>query len=139
MNSFPNRLHDTHTCLFLRFFFFMCTILKVSIAFAHCFCFRLWHFQPQGVWKLSPCPEMEPAPPALGGEVVTTGLPGNSPAPTSLLFSPARSLGARKRTRNLSKGIQTSSSIVYKNNYAFFEQSKKHPIQFSSVQLLSRV
>ena len=107
----------------------MRTIFKVFIAFADCFCFRLWHFQLQGMWNLSSLTRDGTCTPALEGEVVTTGLPGKSPGPATLLMSPARSLGARKTTRNLSEGVQTSSSIIYKNNYTFFEQSKKYPIK----------
>ena len=38
------------------------------------FCF----FWLRGMWDLSPPPGIKPAPPALEGEVLTTGLPGKS-------------------------------------------------------------
>ena len=35
-------------------------------------------FWPQGMWNLSSPPGIKPAPPALEGEVLTTGPPGKS-------------------------------------------------------------
>ena len=44
----------------------------------HIVCFLFWIFWPRGMWDLSSQTGIEPAPPALEGEVLTTGLPGKS-------------------------------------------------------------
>ena len=44
----------------------------------YCFYFMLWFFGPETRGILVPRPGIEPAPPALEGEVLTTGLPGKS-------------------------------------------------------------
>ena len=47
----------------------------------YCFCFTFWClFWLWGMWDLSSLTRIEPAPPAVEGEVLTTGLPGKSPA-----------------------------------------------------------
>ena len=44
----------------------------------YCFCFLFWFFVHTACGILAPRPGMEPAPPALEDEVLTTGLPGKS-------------------------------------------------------------
>ena len=39
-----------------------------------------WIFDQEVYWILAPRPGIEPAPPALQGEVLTTGPPGKSPS-----------------------------------------------------------
>ena len=56
----------------------MWTIFKVFIDFATIlFLFYVLCFWPWGMWDLS-SPVIEPAPPALEGEVLSTGPPGKS-------------------------------------------------------------
>ena len=56
----------------------MWTIFKKSLLnlLQYCFCFLFWCF---GCGILASRPGVEPAPPALEGEGLTTGPPGNSP------------------------------------------------------------
>ena len=57
----------------------MWTIFKVFIEFVTILLlFYVLVFWPQGMWDL-PGPGIEPTPPALEGEVLTTGPPGKSP------------------------------------------------------------
>ena len=44
-----------------------------------------WFFGPKACGILAPRPGIGPAPPALEGEVLTTGLPGKSPAKSLFL------------------------------------------------------
>ena len=45
-----------------------------------CFCFMVWFFSSEACENLAPQQGIEPTPPpALKGEVLTTGLPGKSP------------------------------------------------------------
>ena len=53
-----------------------------------------WFFGPEACGILAPRPGIEPAPPALEGEVLTTGPPGKSPG-IWFLWNPSH-LGAGK-------------------------------------------
>ena len=72
---------------FLFLFFFlkiilMWTIFKVFIEFVTIlllFYVFFWFFGHEACGILAPRPGIEPAPPALEGEVLTTGPPGKSP------------------------------------------------------------
>ena len=44
----------------------------------YCFCFMFWFFGPEACGILAPQPGIELVPPALEGEVLTTGPPGKS-------------------------------------------------------------
>ena len=46
----------------------------------YCFCFMFWLVGCKACGILAPRPGIEPSPPALEGEVLTTGPPGKSPA-----------------------------------------------------------
>ena len=60
-------------------FFFMWTIFKVFMnLLQYCFCFMFWFFGLEACGILAPTPGMEPTPPALEGEVFTTGPPGKT-------------------------------------------------------------
>ena len=57
----------------------MWTIFKVFIELVTIVSVFVLVFWPQGMWDaLAPGPGMDPVPPALEGEVLTTGLPGKS-------------------------------------------------------------
>ena len=56
-------------------FFFLKSLLNLL---QYCFCFMFWFFGPEAYGILAPQPGIEPAPPALEGEVLTTGPPGKS-------------------------------------------------------------
>ena len=57
----------------------MWTIFKVFIdLLQYCFCFMFWFFGREACGILAPWPGFEPTPPALEGEVLTTGLTGKS-------------------------------------------------------------
>ena len=63
----------------------MWAILKVficnniaSVLYFHCFCFIFLFFGLDAHGILAPPPGIEPAPPALEGEVLATGPPGKS-------------------------------------------------------------
>ena len=47
--------------------------------FQYCFCFKPWHFGHETCGIVALQPGIEPAPPEVAGEVLTTGLPGKSP------------------------------------------------------------
>ena len=47
--------------------------------FQYCFCFKPWHCGHKACGILTPQQGIEPAPPAVEGEVLTTTLPGKSP------------------------------------------------------------
>ena len=72
-----------HYCLLLLFFlkkiFLMWTIFKVFIEFVPILLLFLYFgfFGREACGILAPQPGIEPAPPALEGEVLTTGPPGN--------------------------------------------------------------
>ena len=72
--------HSIFSPLFFFFFFFlMWTILRsLSNLLQYCFCFTFWFFGREACGILAPWPEIEPATPALEGEVLTTGPPGKS-------------------------------------------------------------
>ena len=61
----------------------MWTIIKDFIDFFYSIASVLWFdcFDLEACGVLAPLPGIKPIPPALKGEVVTTGLPGKSPAP----------------------------------------------------------
>ena len=63
-------------CFFFKIFFLMWTISKVFIEY--CFCFMFWVFGHEACGISAPRPGIEPIPPALEGEVLTTGPPGKS-------------------------------------------------------------
>ena len=57
----------------------ICFFLKSLLNFSqYYFCFMFWFFGHETYGVLAPWPLMESAPPALEGEVLTTGLPGKS-------------------------------------------------------------
>ena len=59
------------------FFFFMQTIYEVFIdLLQYCLGFMVWFFNHEVCGVLAPLPSIKPAPPALEGEVLSTGLPG---------------------------------------------------------------
>ena len=76
----PNFSASVRTVLyFLRFFFWCGPFLKSLLnLLQYCFCFMFWFFGHKACGILSPPPGIESAPPALEGEVLTTGLPGKS-------------------------------------------------------------
>ena len=55
-------------------------MFKVFIEFVTIFIlfFRFWFFGPKSCGISAPRPGIEPSPPALEGEILTTGLPGKS-------------------------------------------------------------
>ena len=58
----------------------MLTIFKVFIEFLqYCFCFMFWFLGREACGISAPRQGVEPIPPALEGEVLTTGPPGKSP------------------------------------------------------------
>ena len=66
--------------IFLRFFdvgYFFLNLYWICYNIASVFCFRFFDREACGI--LAPQPGIEPAPPALEGEVSTTGPPGKSP------------------------------------------------------------
>ena len=55
----------------------MWTLLKSLLnLLQYCFCFMFWLFGQKACGIFGPQPEIKPAPPALEGEVLTTGPPG---------------------------------------------------------------
>ena len=58
------------------FLFCVWTIFEVLNLLQDCFCFSI--FGPEACQILVPWPGMEPAPPALEGDILITGLPGKS-------------------------------------------------------------
>ena len=62
-------------CIYLRFFFFKCGWFLKSLLnlLQYCFCFRFWFFSCKACENLSSSPGIKPAPPALEGEILTTG------------------------------------------------------------------
>ena len=66
--------------VFFKIFFFWCGPFLKSLLnlLQYCFCFMLWIFGPEACEILAPWPRIEPALPALEGEVLTTGPPGKS-------------------------------------------------------------
>ena len=66
---------------FLRFFFFLCGPFLKSLLnlLQYCFCLMFWFFGREACGMLAPQPGLEPNPPALEGEGLTTGLPGKPP------------------------------------------------------------
>ena len=64
--------------LFLLFNFYLFILKSLLNFLQYCFCFVLWFFGPKACGVLAPWPGIELAPPALEGEVLTTGMPGKS-------------------------------------------------------------
>ena len=62
--------------IFILFF----TFIKKSLLnlLQYCFCFMFWFFGREACGILAPRPGIKPTPPALEGEVLTTGPPGTS-------------------------------------------------------------
>ena len=66
-------------CLFIYLFFWCGPFLKSLLnLLQYCFCFIFWSLGRKACGILAPRPGIEPAPLALEGEVLTTGLPGKS-------------------------------------------------------------
>ena len=64
---------------FKKNFFLMWTIFKSLLnLLQYCFCFMFWFFGHEAGGILAPTPGIEPTPPALEGEVLTTGPPRKS-------------------------------------------------------------
>ena len=72
------------TLIIIYFFkhFFRCGPFLKSLLnlLQYCFCFMFWFFGREACGILAPRLGIKPAPPALEGEVLTTGPPGKSPA-----------------------------------------------------------
>ena len=62
----------------------MWIFFKVLNLLQYCFCFMVWLFGCKACGILASPPGIEPAPPVLEGEVVTTGPPGKSPRASTL-------------------------------------------------------
>ena len=87
--SFPNTIMVKTAMvkilfIFLRFFiilFFWCGLFLKSLLnlFQFCFHFLFWFFGHKACGILVSWAEIEPAPPALKGEFITTGPPEKSP------------------------------------------------------------
>ena len=65
---------------FLRFFWCGPFLKSLLILLQSCFCFMFCFFGHEACGILAPWPVIEPAPPALEGEVLTTGPPGKTPS-----------------------------------------------------------
>ena len=63
-------------------YFFWCVLCLKSLLnlLQHCFYFIFWFCGHEACEILAPQPEIQPIPPALEGEVLTTGLPGKLPS-----------------------------------------------------------
>ena len=64
---------------FFKDFFDVDHFLSLYWMLQYCFWFMFWSFGPKAYGILAPQPGIEPAPPALEGEVPTSGMPGKSP------------------------------------------------------------
>ena len=66
--------------LFFFFFFLKCGPFLKSLLnlLPYCFCFMFWAFGPEACWILAPQRRIEPIPPAVESEVLTTGPSGKS-------------------------------------------------------------
>ena len=84
---------DFHIYFFLRFFQCGPFLKSLLNLLQYCFCFMIWFFGHEACGILAPRPGIEPAPPALEGEVLTTGPPGKS---LVICFSLFLKLGARE-------------------------------------------
>ena len=73
-NIFDMAFHSVSAITFF-FNFFLKSLLNLL---QYCFCFMSWFFGHETCGILAPRPGIEPTPPALEGEVLTTGLPGKS-------------------------------------------------------------
>ena len=84
--GFPNSIPSSHcTCSylsyisFLSFFFYVNHFLKSLLILLRCsFCFMLWFFGPKACGILALPPGIEPIPPTLKDEILTTEPPGKS-------------------------------------------------------------
>ena len=63
--------------------FFFKSLLNL---FQYCFCFMFWFFVCEACGILAPKPGIEPAPPALEGEILTAGPPEKSPSVLFVFF-----------------------------------------------------
>ena len=71
---------------FFKFFFFLCELFFFKFLLnllQYCFCFMFWFFSflffgPEACGILALPPGIKPTPPALEGEVLTSGPPGKS-------------------------------------------------------------
>ena len=76
-NDLINHSFDTWSSYLQNILF---SFFKVLLSLLqYCSCFMFWFFGRQACGISAPRPGMEPAPPALEGEVLTTGPPGKSP------------------------------------------------------------
>ena len=82
VGGFPFLYISSNTCCFFLFFFFKSLLNFLQ----YCFCFMFWFFGREACGTLVPWPGIKPAPPALEGEVLTTGLPGKSQHLLFLIF-----------------------------------------------------
>ena len=81
--------------------------------FQYCFCFKPWHFGHETCGIVALQPGIEPAPPAVAGEVLTTGLPGKSPHIT--FFSDCVLIWI-KLEGEISRGIPTVRGLWARNS-----------------------
>ena len=66
--------------IFLKIFFLHGPSEKSLLnSLQYCLCFMFWFFGQEACRILASWPGIEPAPSALEGEVLTTGLPGKPP------------------------------------------------------------
>ena len=80
----------------------------------YCFYFMFWFSGPKACGIIAPQPEMEPPPPALEGEGLTTGLPGKaypSPLLHSLIY-----LFQKRRQASSSKALAAHCTWLEFNN-----------------------
>ena len=77
--TFLPPLHNLRGNFYLFFFLDVDHFLKSLLnLLQYCFCFMFYSFGREARGLLAPRPVIEPAPPALEGEVLTTGPPGKS-------------------------------------------------------------
>ena len=77
--SKSNNKRGTFFLRFLFIFFDVDRFLKSLLnLLQYCFCLMFWFFGHEACGILAPWPGIEPTPPALEGEVLTTGPPGES-------------------------------------------------------------
>ena len=80
----------------------------------YCFYFMFWFSGPKACGIIAPQPEMEPPPPALEGEALTTELPGK-PYPSPLLHSLIYLFQKRKQASS-SKALAAHCTWLEFNN-----------------------
>ena len=76
----PEGSRKTSWIIFFFKDFSWCGLLLKSLLnlLQYCFCFMLWFFGHKACGISAPRPGIKSAPPAMEGEVLTTGLPGKS-------------------------------------------------------------